>query len=125
MLKYPGEGTFLWNDKKEAASEETASFFYYGSPNGIRTRVLTLRGLRPRPLVDGAFTCWLGNLDSNQDCLIQSQVCCRCTISQFNGTLVGLFSPACKKKLYRILICCQPFATCNKLFFVVALLMWP
>ena len=42
------------NDKKEAASEETASFFYYGSPNGIRTRVLTLRGLRPRPLVDGA-----------------------------------------------------------------------
>ena len=54
MLKYPGEGTFLRNDKKEAASEETASFFYYGSPNGIRTRVLTLRGLRPRPLVDGA-----------------------------------------------------------------------
>ena len=26
----------------------------FGSPNGIRTRVLTLRGLRPRPLVDGA-----------------------------------------------------------------------
>ena len=41
--------------KKEAASEETASFLYYGSPNGIRTRVLTLRGLRPRPLVDGAL----------------------------------------------------------------------
>ena len=28
--------------------------FVFGSPNGIRTRVLTLRGLRPRPLVDGA-----------------------------------------------------------------------
>ena len=26
-----------------------------GSPNGIRTRVLALRGLRPRPLVDGAI----------------------------------------------------------------------
>ena len=27
-----------------------------GSPNGIRTRVLALRGLRPRSLVDGAIT---------------------------------------------------------------------
>lgn len=70
------------NDKKEAASEETASFFYYGSPNGIRTRVLTLRGLRPRPLVDGAISCWLGNLDSNQDYLIQSQASCHWTIPQ-------------------------------------------
>src|SRR5688500_2324986 len=27
----------------------------FGGPNGIRTRVLALRGLRPRPLDDGAF----------------------------------------------------------------------
>ncbi len=26
-----------------------------GGPNGIRTRVLALRGLRPRPLDDGTF----------------------------------------------------------------------
>ena len=26
-----------------------------GGPNGVRTRVLALRGLRPRPLVDRAF----------------------------------------------------------------------
>ncbi len=32
-----------------------------GGPNGIRTRVLALRGLRPRPLDDGAtLMCWQG-----------------------------------------------------------------
>ena len=48
--------------KKRHPSREVASFKtsvrderdIFGSPNGIRTRVLTLRGLRPRPLVDGA-----------------------------------------------------------------------
>lgn len=60
-----------------------------GSPNGIRTRVLTLRGLRPRPLVDGASTFWLGNLDSNQDCLIQSQVSCHWTIPQISERRQG------------------------------------
>ena len=77
-------------EKKEAASGEATSLMYVpyfrtvkiGSPNGIRTRVLTLRGLRPRPLVDGAIACWLGNLDSNQDYLIQSQASCHWTIPQ-------------------------------------------
>ena len=32
----------------------------FGGPNGVRTRVLALRGLRPGPLVDGAFTLFLG-----------------------------------------------------------------
>jgi hypothetical protein len=30
-------------------------FDFIGSPNGIRTRVLALRGLRPRPLDDGTI----------------------------------------------------------------------
>lgn len=32
----------------------------------------------------GPFTCWLGNLDSNQDYLIQSQASCHWTIPQYS-----------------------------------------
>ena len=43
-----------WRNKKKRAKARLM-LIYFGGPNGIRTRVLALRGLRPRPLVDGAF----------------------------------------------------------------------
>jgi hypothetical protein len=58
--------------------------FFYGGPNGNRTRVLDVRGRRPRPLDDGTITfkIWLGDQDSNLDSQIQSLVSCHWTIPQ-------------------------------------------
>src|SRR4030042_6309762 len=72
----------------------------FGGPNGIRTRVLALRGPRPRPLDDGTqnikqknpnfeiliydleFYNWLGREDSNPCKQIQSLPSCRWTPPQ-------------------------------------------
>jgi hypothetical protein len=63
--------------------ERTNLFKYFGSPYEIRTHVNGLRTRHPGPLDEGtALIKWLGYQDSNLDCLIQSQVCCRCTIPQ-------------------------------------------
>ena len=57
---------------------------FYGGPNGNRTRVLDVRGRRPRPLDDGTIIkkYWLGDQDSNLDSQIQSLVSCHWTIPQ-------------------------------------------
>ena len=41
--------------KKASVSLYGSSLLYYDSLNEVRTRVLALRGLRPRPLVDEAI----------------------------------------------------------------------
>src|SRR5687767_2843626 len=49
-------GTYKLVVEGEPAGRRAGSNRYLdGGPNGIRTRVLALRGLRPRPLDDGAF----------------------------------------------------------------------
>ena len=57
---------------------------FSGGPNGSRTRVIDVRGRRPRPLDDGTITKihWLGDQDSNLDSQIQSLVSCHWTIPQ-------------------------------------------
>ena len=55
----------------------------FGSPNGVRTRVSTLRGWCPRPLDDGTLLSAvgpppeLGGKDSNPQWLDQNQLCCQ------------------------------------------------
>lgn len=53
--------------------------FCNGDPNGTRTRVIGVRGRRPRPLDDGTDR-WLGNQDSNLNNQLQRLAYCRCTI---------------------------------------------
>ena len=60
--------------------ERTGNGWRVGGPNGIRTRVLALRGPRPRPLDDG--TIWLGREDSNPYKQIQSLPSCHWTTPQ-------------------------------------------
>ena len=56
---------------------------FCSSPNGIRTRVATLRGWCPRPLDDGALIGagtllrWLGGEDSNPQRQDQNLLCYR------------------------------------------------
>jgi hypothetical protein len=58
------------------------------APAGFEPAISALRGRCPGPLDDGAGMGraakrpWLPDLDSNQDYLIQSQACYRCTIRQ-------------------------------------------
>ena len=48
----------------------------------LSTNLPELSGLTSPPAMVIALTIWLGIRDSNPNCLIQSQVCCRCTNSQ-------------------------------------------
>ena len=76
-------GRRRWGETKKDLPQAEGPCFFNGSPKGIRTPVFGLRTRRPGPLDDGTVSLvWLGNLDSNQDYLIQSQACCRCTIPQ-------------------------------------------
>jgi hypothetical protein len=79
----------------------------FGGPNGIRTRVLALRGLRPRPLDDG--TSWLGREDSNPYKQIQSLPSCRWTtphlvmgIGRFSHAFLSPVSILCPSKNSRL-----------------------
>ena len=61
---------------------KSATLEKFGGPNGNRTRVLALRGPRPRPLDDG--TKWLGREDSNPYKQIQNLPSCPWTTPQMN-----------------------------------------
>ena len=43
----------LGTEKEEGLTNFRKSFFFFGSPNGTRTRVFGVRGRYPRPLDDG------------------------------------------------------------------------